>query len=175
MSNWLATKLTGMGIHDMGCTLKAYRREAVRDLELYGEMHRYIPALISWRGFRVTEVKVRHHKRMHGRTKYGILRLFKGFLDLLVVTFWQRYSGRPIHIFGGLGLVLGSVGMLLVLYMIFQRMFLNVGLSERPLFLLAILMVIIGMQFIVSGVLADIMVKIYYRDGKRNLIERVIE
>jgi glycosyltransferase involved in cell wall biosynthesis len=176
-SNWLRSKLTLESIHDSGCTLRAYRSECLHDLELYGEMHRYIPALLSWKGYKIGEVKVAHRPRVHGKTKYSWRRLAKGFLDLLLVTFWQRFSFRPIHVFGGLGLVSALIGFALAIYLLVCRVFFDMALADRPLFLLAILMIIVGVQFIVFGVLADIMLRVYYRQSdKRNyIIEEVIE
>ena len=133
--------------------------------------------MLSWKGYRIGEVKVKHHPRKYGKTKYGLLRLGKGFLDLIVISFWQKFSARPIHVFGGLGLLLGISGVLLGGYMGIERLFFGKGLSDRPLFLLAVLMVIIGVQFVVSGILADIMLKVYYGQNERKnyLIERVVE
>lgn len=176
-SNWLRRKLTDEAIHDSGCTLKAYKRECLHGLELYGEMHRYVPALLSIKGYKIGEVKVTHRPRTRGKTKYNWRRLSKGFLDLLLVTFWQRFSFRPIHIFGGLGLISALVGIALGLYLVIGRMFFDMSLMNRPLLLLAILLVVIGVQFVVSGVLADIMLKIYYGQNSRKnyVVERVIE
>ncbi len=175
-ANLLRKKTTGEIIHDSGCTFRAYRNGCVKGLDLYGETHRYIPAMLLWKGYRIGEVKVKHRPRKYGKTKYGLLRLGKGFLDLIVITFWQKYSVRPIHVFGGLGLVLGLSGGLLSVYMGIERLFFNEGLSDRPLFLLSILMIIIGVQFVVSGISADIMLKVYYgQNGRKNyLIEKVV-
>jgi hypothetical protein len=133
--------------------------------------------MLLWKGYRIGEVKVKHHPRKYGKTKYGFHRLAKGFLDLIVISFWQKFSARPIHMFGGLGLMLGISGTLLGGYMGMERLFFGVRISDRPLFLLAVFMVIIGVQFIVSGILADIMLKVYYgqNDRKNYLIERVVE
>ncbi len=177
LANLVRRNITSEFIHDSGCTFRAYRNGCVKSLDLYGETHRYIPAMLLWRGYRIGEVKVKHNSRKYGKTKYGWQRLFKGFLDLIVITFWQKYSVRPIHIFGGLGLALSFLGMMIGGYLGIQRVFFGSGLSERPLFLLAILMVIIGIQFIVSGIMADIMLKVYYgQNGRRNyLVENVWE
>jgi glycosyltransferase involved in cell wall biosynthesis len=176
-SNWLRRKLTLESVHDSGCTLRAYRSDCLHDLELYGEMHRYIPALLSWKGYKIGEIKVAHRPRVHGKTKYNWRRLAKGFLDLLLVTFWQRFSFRPIHVFGGLGLVSALIGFALAIYLVVGRIFFGMALADRPLFLLAILMIIVGVQFIIFGVLADIMLRVYYRQsGKKSyIIEEVIE
>jgi glycosyltransferase involved in cell wall biosynthesis len=177
MANRLRRRFTAEDIHDSGCTLRAYNKECLDDLELYGEMHRYIPALLLWKGYKIGEVKVRHHKRMYGKTKYTWKRVVKGFLDLTVVIFWQKFSARPIHIFGGLGLVLSIVGSVVGLYLAISRLFFGMGLTDRPLFMVAIFMVVIGSQFVVSGVLADIMLKVYYglNERKSYLVEAVVE
>lgn len=175
-ANGLRRKLTGESIHDSGCTLRVYRKESVRDLDLYGEMHRYIPALLTWRGFKVGEHKVVHHERYRGQTKYNWRRLTRGFFDLVVVAFWQRYSFRPVHIFGIFGGILAAVGGAIVTYLVGERLIFGAQLADRPLFISSILMAIMGVQFITTGILADIMVKIYYgQNGRKNyLVERVV-
>ncbi|VVB94832.1 Glycosyltransferase AglD [uncultured archaeon] len=175
-ANLLRKMTTGEKIHDSGCTFRAYRNGCVKGLDLYGEIHRYIPAMLLWKGYRIGEVKVKHHPRKYGITKYNWKRISKGFLDLIVITFWQKFSVRPIHMFGGLGLLLGISGTLLGGYMGIERLFFGKGLSDRPLFLLAILMVIIGVQFVASGILADIMCKLYYGQNERKnyLIEKTV-
>ncbi len=176
-SNWLATKLTGINIHDFGCTLKAYKKETLSDLELYGEMHRYTPVLISWKGFKVGEVEVRHHPRKHGKTKYGTTRLLKGFLDLLNIKFWIQYHARPMHLIGGIGLLSFSIGTVLGLYLAIMRLFFHVPLAARPLLLLAILLVVLGVQFITFGFLAEIVIRVYYNATERRIyeVEAIIE
>jgi glycosyltransferase involved in cell wall biosynthesis len=175
-ANGLRRRLTGETIHDSGCTLRVYRKESVRDLDLYGEMHRYIPALLTWRGFRVGEHKVVHHERYRGQTKYNWRRLTRGFFDLMVVAFWQRYSFRPVHIFGILGFILAAVGGVIVAYLILEKFIFGAQLADRPLFISSILMAIMGVQFITTGILADIMVKIYYgqKERKNYLVENVV-
>lgn len=177
MANRLRRRFTAEDIHDSGCTLRAYKKECLADLELYGEMHRYIPALLLWKGYKIGEAKVRHHKRMYGKTKYSWRRIIKGFLDLIVVIFWQKYSARPIHVFGGLGLLLSVVGGVASLSMVISRLFFGMSLADRPLFLVSIFMIIVGVQFVVTGVLADIMLKVYYglNERKHYLVEVVIE
>jgi len=162
-------------IHDSGCSLKAYRKECFEDLDLFGEMHRFIPALLEWKGFKVTEIPVAHHPRKYGKTKYNMKRVMKGFLDMIVVKFWMQYSTRPIHLFGGWGVLMTIVGFLLGVYLSIQKLFYGVSLSNRPLLLLAILLMIIGVQFIIFGVLADILVKVYYKENKNYSIERIVE
>jgi len=176
IANVVRRNITSEFIHDSGCTFRAYKNECVKGLELYGETHRYIPAMLLWKGYRIGEVKVKHHSRKHGVTKYNWRRIIKGFLDLIVISFWQKYSVRPIHVFGGLGMMLSGLGVVIGGYLGIQKLFFGMALSDRPLFLLAILMVIVGVQFIVSGILADIMIKVYYGQNERKnyLIERMI-
>ena len=140
-SNLLHKKLTGINnIHDSGCSLKVYKGEVIKDLELYGETHRYIPAMLSWQGYKIGEVKVQHHERKYGKTKYGLGRLIRGFLDLLNISFWQRYHARPLHLMGGLGILTFTLGFLIGLYLTIQRLFFGVGIGDRPLLLLAVLL-----------------------------------
>lgn len=168
--------ITGERIHDSGCTLKAYRKECFENLDLYGEMHRFIPALLLWKGFKIAEIKVQHHPRKYGRTNYNVLRLVKGFLDLLVVKFWMQYSARPIHLFGGLGLLLTLLGFLAGVYLSYQRLFLMIPIGGRPLLLLAVLLIILGVQCIIFGLITDILIKIYFGEGNRAYtIEKVLE
>lgn len=175
-ANRLRKMTTGEVIHDSGCTFRAYRNECIKGMDLYGETHRYIPAMLLWKGYRIGEVKIKHHSRKYGKTKYSWKRISKGFLDLIVITFWQKFSVRPIHMFGGLGLLLSISGTILGGYLGIDRLLSGRALSDRPLFLLAILMVIIGVQFIVSGILADIMCKLYYGQNERKnyLIEKMV-
>lgn len=176
-ANSLRKTLTRETIHDSGCTLRAYRRECVNGLELYGELHRYIPAMLLWKGYHVGELQTNHRDRSFGRSKYNWARLAKGFLDLLVITFWQRYSVRPMHVFGGAGLVMGVIGFLIALYLGISRLFFDTELTDRPLFLVAFFLIVIGIQFVAIGILADILLKVYYgQNGRKNyLAETVIK
>lgn len=174
LANALRKWMTKETIHDSGCALKAYRREALEGLELYGEMHRFITALLMWKGFKVGEIKVKHHSRKFGKTKYSGKRLLKGLLDLIVVKFWMQYSTRPIHIFGTLGFLLSFLGLALAAYLFIIRVFFHISLVNKTSPLLAILLVVLGVQFIVSGILADIAAKIYFSDRKTYSIEKII-
>lgn len=151
----------GTDLHDYGCTLKAFRRPAAKDLNLHGEMHRYVPALLSWRGYRIAEIEVNHRPRQNGETAYSWQRLPKGFLDLVNVWFWQKFSGRPLHIFGGLGVLSMGLGGLAGLYTVWLKLYSGTNLSATALPLLAVFMVMIGVQFFISGILADIAIKGY--------------
>lgn len=161
-------------LHDFGCTLKAFRREAAAAVELDGEMHRYIPPLLTWRGFDVCEIEVNHRERTNGETKYGWWRLPKGFIDMVNVWFWQKYSGRPLHIFGGLGVLAGSIGFVGGLYSVYLKVVHAVSLSDTALPLFAVFMCLLGIQFFISGILADIGVRTYFT-VKREDAYRVTE
>ena len=176
ISNRLRTFLTQETIHDSGCTLRAYKKECINDIELYGELHRYIPAILFWKGYHVGEVKTHHRDRLYGQSKYNWKRIFKGFLDLLVITFWQKYSTRPMHIFGGVGIILGLIGFIISFYLVIERLFFGMSLSDRPLFIVGIMLVVIGVQFFAFGILADIMMKLYHDGkGRKNyLVEQII-
>lgn len=176
-ANRLRKKLTGETIHDSGCTLRAYIKESTENLELYGELHRYIPAMLSWKGYQIGEIKTNHRERKYGKTKYNWKRIFRGFLDLIVITFWQKYSLRPIHIFGSMGIFLSFIGGIVSVYLIILRVFYGIGITDRPLFTVSIMSLVVGIQFFTIGILADILVKIYYgQNGRKNyLVERIIE
>jgi len=175
ISNSLRTLLTGEKLHDSGCSLKAYKKKCVKDLDLYGETHRFIPALLTWKGYKIGEIKVNHRPRKYGKTKYGLKRLIRGFLDLLVVLFWQKYSTRPIHLFGSFGLILFVIGMVLGSTLVILRLFFGVLLANRTSPLLAVTLVLLGVQFFLFGILADISIKNYYKGIKKNYsIEKIV-
>ena len=163
-------------IHDSGCSLRAYKKECFSDLQLHGEMHRYIPAILAWKGFKLDEVKVNHLPRKYGKTKYNMWRVLKGFMDLINVWFWRKYSNRPLHIFGGFGIILSLLGFILGLSLIVARQFYGMSLGQSQLPLLAVLIVVIGVQFFISGLMADISIKNYYSNGRRTYsIEKIVE
>ena len=161
-SNWLASKLTGVKLHDFGCTFKAYRREVVENINLYGEMHRYIPALASQMGVSIAEVKVRHHPRQHGKSKYGITRLMRGMLDLITIKFLLSYSMRPLQLFGILGILSLFIGFVIGVYLTVGKLFFGMSLADRPLLLLAVLLMFLGVQFVTMGLLGEIITRTYY-------------
>jgi glycosyltransferase involved in cell wall biosynthesis len=162
ISNAVSRRLTGLDLHDFNCGLKVYRREALDDLLLYGEMHRYIPAVLAWKGYRVGEKKIRHHEREHGRSKYDANRLLRGFFDLVNFKFWADYSTRPLHFFGGIGSLFFGAGLVINLYLLLLKLLYGEELSERPLLLLGILLMIMGLQIVFFGFLAEIMIREYY-------------
>lgn len=176
-ANWLISKITGVGLHDYGCTLKAYRREVAQNIGLYGEMHRFIPAMASWMGVSVAEVKVNHHPRRHGISKYGLSRTLRVVLDLIAVKFLLSYSTKPLQIFGTMGFVSSSAGLVLAAYLSFDKLILKHGLSDRPLLLMAILLILVGIQFISMGLLGEMMVRIYHEGQKKPIyvVKEILE
>jgi len=150
---------TGLKIHDANCGFKAMTKAAAKSLDIYGEMHRYIPALLHWKGFKVGEIPVEHRKRLYGKSKYDLSRILKGFFDLLIIKFWMQYSTRPMYFFGGLGSISFIFGFAIGLQLSIEKLFLGAKLSNRPLLLLAILLIILGVQLFVLGFLADIVVQ----------------
>ncbi len=161
--NFVTGKMTGIPIHDFNCGLKAYRHEVVKQITVHGELHRYIPALAHWAGFRVTEKIVQHHPRKYGRTKFGISRFFNGFLDLLTVLFTTRYIRKPLHLFCVWGMVSFLVGALIDIYLSIEWFAGRTSLSNRPLFMVGFLFIIIGIQFVSIGLLGE-MISRHERD-----------
>jgi dolichol-phosphate mannosyltransferase len=153
--NAVTGRLSGLRLHDLNCGLKAYRAEVVRDLRIYGELHRFIPVLAHYRGFRVAEVPVDHRPREHGRSRYGMERYVRGFLDLLTVTFMGRYRHRPLHLFGGLGLLLGGAGTLLLVYLTVLKLT-GEAIGQRPLLTLGVLLVVVGVQLVSLGLVSEL-------------------
>jgi len=166
-ANWLISKITKVKLHDYGCTLKAYRREIAQNIGLYGEMHRFIPAMASWMGVSVTEVEVNHNPRKHGRSKYGLSRTLRVLLDLITVKFLLSYATKPLQIFGTIGFFVSLTGFGLAGYLSYDKLVLKHGLSDRPLLFLAILMILVGLQFVTMGLLGEMMVRIYHEGSKR--------
>ncbi|HIH75296.1 MAG TPA: glycosyltransferase family 2 protein [Methanosarcina sp.] len=153
--NWLTRFITGVKINDFNCGYKAYNNYVVKNINLYGEFHRYIPALVYWRGYSVGEIEVEHHPRIHGESKYGVERLLKGFLDLITVTFLMMYKKRPLHMFGGIGFLLGFCGMLISIYLMFLWL-IGEKIGDRPLLMLGILLTVIGAQFVSLGLIGEL-------------------
>lgn len=155
--NYVTSLVTGIHLHDFNCGLKAYRREVVDRIQLYGELHRYVPMLAHWEGFtKIGEKVVQHHPRKHGKTKFGVSRFFKGFLDLVTLLFVHNYLQRPMHFFGTLGLVFIFIGGLVNVYLAVLKIFFNQPLSNRPLLLLGILLLMLGAQFFSIGFLGEL-------------------
>ncbi len=162
--NRVTSGLTGVWLHDFNCGFKAYRRAVIDELRLYGELHRFIPALAKWRGFRIAEIEVEHHPRKYGRSRYGAERIPRGFFDLLTVLMLTRYTTRPLHLFGLFGMVVGLVGFGIVAYLSIGWLFGN-WIAGRPLFLMGVLMLIAGIQLVSFGLLAEMIVYGSNREG----------
>lgn len=156
--NYITKIMSGIKIHDFNCGLKAYRNEVVKNIEVHGELHRYIPVLAGWQGYTVSEVIVKHHARRYGKTKFGISRFFKGFVDLITVIFTTRYIKRPMHLFGFFGAVAFFAGFVVNGVLSYQWIFQNKSLSNRPLLLLGALLIIVGVQFFSVGLLGEMIV-----------------
>jgi len=168
IANKIISKLTGVHLHDYGCTLKVYKKEVVKNINLYGEMHRYIPAIASGIGVKVAEVPVMHHSRRYGKSKYGVSRTIKVILDIITLKFLLSYSQSPIQIFGLVGLFSGAVGFIMTSYLIIMRLFFNQSLADRPLFILSIFMIFIGVQLITIGLLAEVLIRVYHKVQNRS-------
>lgn len=150
-------------IHDSGCSLKAYKRECFNELELFGEMHRFIPALLEMDGFKVGEIKVSHYPRIAGVTKYNWRRAFKGFVDMVSIWFWRKYANRPLHLFGSSGIILSLLGGIILIWMFIEKVFLGESIGERIWPMIGFMFVLVGMQLFISGLLADILIKSYFK------------
>lgn len=156
--NFVTRVLTRIKIHDFNCGLKAYRKDVVHSINVYGELHRYIPVLAKWKGFSVSEIIVKHHPRRYGKTKFGISRFFKGFIDLITVIFTTRYIKRPMHLFGFVGLLAAFAGFAVSLYLTYEKFILGIGINNRPIFFLGILLIIVGIQFFAIGLIGELIV-----------------
>ena len=167
IANRIISWATGVHLHDYGCTLKAFRRDVIKNIKLYGEMHRFIPAIASAMGVSIAEVKVNHRSRRFGTSKYGISRTLRVILDLITVKFLLNYSTRPIHVFGTIGFLSGSVGILMALVLTFQRQVYGIPLSDRPLLLLAVLLIFVGVQFITIGLVAEMLARTYHESQNK--------
>jgi len=168
MANALIARITGVALHDNGCALKAYRGWVIRDLRLYGEQHRFIPALAAHAGARITEREVTHHARQHGSSKYGIDRTFRVIVDLFWIRFMMRFLQRPIHAFGSIGLAFAFPGMLALLWLAVDKVFMGANIGGRPLLILGALLVLVGAQFIGVGVIGEVLTRIYHEpEGRR--------
>ena len=167
LANGLISRVTGVHLHDYGCTLKAYRREALEGFRLYGEMHRFIPVFAHSVGAKITELPVRHHPRKFGVAKYGLERTVKVILDLFTVKFLLSYSSKPMHLFGGSGMALMSIGLLDLFYLFVRRTFFNVPASTSPLLLVGVMFVILGFQSILMGLIAELLARTYHESQSK--------
>ena len=167
IANRIISKMTGVHLHDYGCSLKAYRSEIAKELNLYGEMHRFIPALASIEGANIVEMPVNHHARQFGTSKYNILRTFKVILDLLTVVFLRKFMTRPLHVFGRAGLISLFLGLAVSGYLAFDKIFYMQDIGNRPLLLLGILLILTGFQLLSTGIVAEILIRTYYESQNK--------
>jgi len=167
LANWLISRVTGVALHDYGCTLKAYRREVVEHLRLYGEMHRFIPAIASWMGISLLEIETHHRPRRFGRSKYGIGRTLRVVLDLITVKFLLSFATKPIQVFGLLGVLAAGLGLAVGGYLSVLKLALGADIGNRPLLFLAILLILVGVQFIMLGLLGEMLVRVYHESQRK--------
>ena len=167
IANWLIGRITGVKLHDYGCSLKAYRSELVADMNLYGELHRFLPALAFIEGARIAELPVRHHARRYGQSKYGLWRTFRVLMDLLTISFMKTFLTRPMHVFGLFGLISMVLGTLIGLYLTFLKLGLGQSIGNRPLLTLAVLLLVTGVQLFSFGLLAELLMRTYHESQGR--------
>ena len=165
----LISRITGLRLHDYGCTLKAYRREALKDLRLYGEMHRIIPAYVAWNGFSVIEMEVQHHPRLRGKSKYGLSRTLKVILDVLTAKFLNDFGTRPVHLFGALGALSMTGGVAAAVAVLLQKFLADVFAHKNPILILAVFLFLLGMLFVVMGLLAELLMRTYYESQQKQI------
>ncbi len=177
IANWVISSITGVKLHDYGCTLKAYRKEVLEEIKLYGEMHRFIPALASWSGARIAEMTVNHRPRTAGKTKYGIGRTFKVILDLITVKFLGSFSTKPIYIFGGLGLASGIGAIASGWFVVYQKIANDFPINRNPLLVMTAMLITTTIQFILMGLLAELLVRTYHESQNRStyVIKQILE
>jgi len=173
--NWATAFVSGVRLHDVNCGLKAYRSEVLHGVRIYGELHRFIPVLAAYRGFRIAEVPVKHRPRPHGRSRYGPERYLRGFFDLLSVTFTGRYRHRPLHLFGGVGLLMGAVGFVVLVYLTALKLS-GEAIGHRPLLTLGVLLVVVGIQLVSLGLLSELITSQHEeRLTERERVEQIVE
>ncbi len=176
IANWIISKVTGVHLHDYGCTLKAYKSDIAKRYRLYGDMHRFLPALAKRFGAKITEIPVKHHPRIYGRSKYGLGRTLRVILDILLVKFLNEYINKPLYVFGGIGFILFTLGFLIDFYLVLLKFFAGEDIGDRPLLLLGVLLILAGIQLISTGIIAELIIRTYYesRGEKPYIIEEKI-
>ncbi|HSS96406.1 MAG TPA: glycosyltransferase family 2 protein [Terriglobales bacterium] len=167
IANWIISRVTGVVLHDYGCTLKAYRREVLTGFRLYGEMHRFIPAYAGYVGAKITEVPVQHHPRKHGQSKYGLERTLKVTLDLFTVKFLSGYVNKPIYLFGGVGSAFVGVGILGMAFLVVRKVLQDTSITASPIFLLSAMLFVLGVQSVLLGLIAEMMVRTYHESQSK--------
>ncbi|MDP8219656.1 MAG: glycosyltransferase family 2 protein [Candidatus Theseobacter exili] len=172
--NWVVSRLSGVRIHDFNCGIKAYRNEVVKEIEVYGELHRFIPALAAWRNFKIGEIIVRHHKRKFGKSKYGARRFLSGINDLITVMFLTKFQKKPSHLFSGTGVLLMFFGFLINLYILYLKLNYG-GIKNRfPLLFLGVLLMIVGVQLISTGLIAEMLTFFHNEEKKEFIIKKTV-
>lgn len=169
IANWIIRTTTDVRLSDYGCSLRIYKQDIAKNLGLYGELHRFIPVLAKLQGAKMTEVDVNHHARIHGESKYGINRTFKVMADLILMIFFQKYLRRPMHLFGGLGIITFGLGFIIDLYLVVYKFVTGADIWGRPLLLLGSIMILAGIQFITVGIIAEIMMRTYYESQNKTV------
>jgi dolichol-phosphate mannosyltransferase len=169
LANRLISWIGGVPLHDYGCSLKAYRRESLQDVRLYGEMHRFIPIYASWAGARVTEIPVEHHARTMGKSKYGLSRTLKVVFDLMTIKFMASYQTKPIYVFGSFGMLAFAISLLSGLYALFLKVIHKADLVQTPLPVLSIVLFAVGVQFLLMGLLAEMLVRTYHESQAKSI------
>lgn len=176
IANWMVAKMTGINLHDTGCSLKAYKKEAIADVKIYGELHRFIPAIVSQNGARVEEMVVNHHARQYGSSKYGLDRMFRVILDLILIKFFLTYLNRPSHAFGLTGMFCLFVGMLMLAYLVLVKLFMGEDIGTRPLLIISVMLIILGVQLIGMGLLGELIMRVYHEpQGRKQYILRTLK
>jgi glycosyltransferase involved in cell wall biosynthesis len=170
--NWTTSKLTGVRLHDINCGFKCYRRSVLNEVMIYGERHRFIPVLASYRGFRLGEVQVNHARRAYGESRYGLERVFGGIFSLLTVILLTRYTNKPLHFFGMMGLSLAALGATIDVYLILSRMIFNQWLSNRPLLIVGTMLIVVGVQLVIFGLLAEMIAFSYRREDDYSIVAK---
>ena len=168
IANWIIRNSTDVRLNDYGCSLRVYRAQIARDLDLYGELHRFIPVLASMQGARMTEVDVNHRHRIHGQSKYGLWRTFKVIVDLILMLFFRRYLQRPMHLFGGIGILLFGLGVLINLYLLYEKI-IGHDIWGRPLLILGFILLVAGIQFITIGIVVDLLMRVYFESQDKKI------
>ncbi len=177
LANALISRLTKVKLHDYGCSLKAYRREVIEGLTIYGELHRFIPVLVSFGGARIAEIPVTHHPRRFGRSKYGLSRTYRVLLDLMLMLFFRKFATKPLHIFGLTGGLFFLVGFFIELYLSIEKLFFHHRIGHRPLLLLGVLLILTGVNLLGTGLLAELVIRTYYEASGRRIytVREVLE
>lgn len=172
--NYLTSAFTGVKVHDFNCGFKAYKDTTIKDIDLYGELYRYLPVLVYWRGYKVGEIRVKHRSRIHGQSKYSMERLFRGTADLVTVLFLTKYMEKPLHLFGGIGLLLFLVGLIINVYLATLK-FLGQGIADRPLLWLGILLIVVGLQVISTGLIGEMIASKSGKNAHSYIIKRILK